>query len=68
MGTGGSFSGDKGPGLKLATHLHLVPRPRMVELYFRSSYVFMAWCLIKYRKSFTFAFTLKAETREIRFI
>jgi hypothetical protein len=30
--TGGSFSGN-GCGMKLTTHLHLVPRSRMVELY-----------------------------------
>jgi hypothetical protein len=34
MGTGGSFSrAESGGGVKLTTHLHLVPRLRMVELY-----------------------------------
>jgi hypothetical protein len=33
-------------GVQLATHLHLVSRSRMVELYLHSGYVFMACCLI----------------------
>jgi hypothetical protein len=32
--------------VKLTTHLNLMPRPRIVELYLYSPYVFMAWCLI----------------------
>jgi hypothetical protein len=36
-------------GLKLTTHLHLMPRPRMMELYFHLPYIFTAWYLIKYR-------------------
>jgi hypothetical protein len=32
--------------VNLTTHLHLVPRSRMVELYLHSPYLFMAWCLI----------------------
>jgi hypothetical protein len=34
--------GYSGKRPKLATHFHLVPRSRMVELYFYSPYVFMA--------------------------
>jgi hypothetical protein len=34
MGTGGLFPGKKsGLGMKLTSHLHLVPRSRMMELY-----------------------------------
>jgi hypothetical protein len=29
MGTGGSFPEESGRGVKLTTHLRLVPRPRM---------------------------------------
>jgi hypothetical protein len=32
------------PGYK--AHIQLVPRPRMVELYFTSKHIFMEWCLI----------------------
>jgi hypothetical protein len=35
-GTGAPSSRIKGSGVKLTTHLHLVPRPRMVKLYFHS--------------------------------
>jgi hypothetical protein len=34
--------GKSGWGVMLTTHLHLVPRSRMVELYFHSPYFFMA--------------------------
>jgi hypothetical protein len=43
--------GQSGRGVKLTTHLYLVPRSRM-----RGAtpplpqYVFMAWCLVKHRK------------------
>jgi hypothetical protein len=33
-------------GVKLTTHLQLVQRSGMVELYLHSPYVFMTWCLI----------------------
>jgi hypothetical protein len=37
MGTGGLFPWVySGRGVKLTTHLHLVPRSRMLELYFHS--------------------------------
>jgi hypothetical protein len=45
--------GKSGQGLKLTTHLHLVPRSRMVELYFHSSNAFMGWYLIKRRENVT---------------
>jgi hypothetical protein len=47
-------------GVKLTTHLHLVPRSRRVELYLHSPYVFMRGdYLIKHRDiTFTF-FTFK---------
>jgi hypothetical protein len=68
MGAGGSLSGGKGPGLKLTTHLHLMPRPKMVELYSHSSDVFMAWCLIKYRDSFTFYLYSEGRRERERFV
>jgi hypothetical protein len=43
MDTGGKGGRD----VKLTTHLHLVPRLRMVELYLHPPYIFMAWCFIK---------------------
>jgi hypothetical protein len=47
MGTRGSLLRKKcGCGMKLTTHLHLMLRSRMVELYLHSPYVFMTWCLI----------------------
>jgi hypothetical protein len=36
MGTGGSFPRNKATGVELTTHLHLVPRSRIVELYLHS--------------------------------
>jgi hypothetical protein len=43
VGRYGSVSGDKvAGGVKLTTHLNLVPRLRMVELYLQSPYVFVA--------------------------
>jgi hypothetical protein len=38
--------GWSGRSLKLTTHLRVVPRWRMVQLYLHSPCVFMAWCLI----------------------
>jgi hypothetical protein len=49
--------GGAGRGVKLTTHLHVVPRSRM-----RGArpplpqYVFIAWCLVKHRDNFTFTF------------
>jgi hypothetical protein len=36
------YRGHSGWNVKLATHLNLVPRSRMVELYLHSPYTFMA--------------------------
>jgi hypothetical protein len=47
--------------MKLTTHLHLVQRVKCVELYLHSPYVFMAWCLAKYRDNVTFTFTHVAQ-------
>jgi hypothetical protein len=45
--------------LVLTTHLDLVPRSRMRGATSPlPQYVFMAWCLVKYRDNFTFTFTL----------
>jgi hypothetical protein len=47
MGTGGSFYGYKAAGeVKLTNRLHLATRRIMVELYFTSTYIFTAECLI----------------------
>jgi hypothetical protein len=53
-GGGGGVERDR--DLKLTTHLDLMPRRRMVELYFISPYVFMAWRLIIHRDNFTLHF------------
>jgi hypothetical protein len=42
-------------GVKLTTHLHLVPRSRMRGVIPPlPQYVFMAWCLVKHKNKFTF--------------
>jgi hypothetical protein len=41
-------------GVKLTTHLHLMPRSRMMELYLHSARVLNY--IIKYRDNFTFPF------------
>jgi hypothetical protein len=47
-----------GRGVKLTIHLLLVPRSRMRgAIPPLLQYVFMAWCLVKDRDKFTFAFT-----------
>jgi hypothetical protein len=48
MGTSGSFPGGKsGRGVKLTTHLHLVPSLRMPgSIPPLLQYAFMAWCPI----------------------
>jgi hypothetical protein len=49
MNTGGCFPvGKANLGVKLNTHLDIMPRSRMMALYHRFLYVFMAWCLISY--------------------
>jgi hypothetical protein len=54
MGTvGGPFTrrlSDR--SVKLTTHLHPVPRWRMVEYTSASPYIFIAWCLIKHKDNF----------------
>jgi hypothetical protein len=49
MGTRGFFPGGySGPGLKLTTHLHIVPRSRMYGgISPLPQYAFMAWCSVK---------------------
>jgi hypothetical protein len=50
MGTRGS----SGRGVKLTTHLHLVPRSRVSGTILPlPQYVFMAWFLVKHRDNFT---------------
>jgi hypothetical protein len=45
-----AFIGDEAAkGTKVNTHLYLVQRSRMVDLY-----LFMVWCLIKHGDNFTF--------------
>jgi hypothetical protein len=57
MGVGGSFTGGKRPGVKLTSHLHLVPSSKNAWSYTSTSqYVFMRWCLVKHRDNFTFTF------------
>jgi hypothetical protein len=53
MGTGDSFPGVKAPGgMKLTSHLNLVPRSRTVELCLHSPIdVFMTWCIISAGKA-----------------
>jgi hypothetical protein len=46
LGTGNSFLwGLSSRGVKLTTHIHLVPSSRMAKLHLHSPYVFMAQCL-----------------------
>jgi hypothetical protein len=53
MGSMGSFQ-----GVKLTTHLYLVPSHRMRgAIPPLPQYVFMAWCLVKHRDNFTFTFS-----------
>jgi hypothetical protein len=44
------------PGIKLTTHLNIVPRLRICGAVPPFSHVFMAWCLVKHRDNFTFNF------------
>jgi hypothetical protein len=54
--------GVKWPGMKLTTHLHIVPRSRMCgAIPPFPQYVFLAWCLVKHRDNFTFIYS-KAQT------
>jgi hypothetical protein len=47
-----------GRGVKLPTHLHLVPRSRMRgAIPPLPQYAFMVWCLVKHKDNFTFTFT-----------
>jgi hypothetical protein len=48
MGTAGSFPGESGRGMKLTTHLHLVPRLKNEWSYTSTpQYAFMGWCSVK---------------------
>jgi hypothetical protein len=54
-GSGALSPGVRGWGVKLTTHLHLVPRLRKREaIPPLPQYVFMAWCLVKHRGNFIF--------------
>jgi hypothetical protein len=45
-------------GMNVTTHLHLMPKSIMVELYLHSPIQFIAWYLIYYKDNFnTFTFT-----------
>jgi hypothetical protein len=47
--------GLSGWGVRLTTHLHLVPRSKNEWSYTSTSqYAFMAWCLVMHRDNFTF--------------
>jgi len=51
VGTGDS------QGMKLTTHLHLVPRLRMYGVVLPiPQYIFVAWYLLKHREYLTFTF------------
>jgi hypothetical protein len=56
----GLFPWEKsGRGVKLTTHLHIMPRSRMHgAIPPLPQYIFMAWCLVKHRDNFTLPFTL----------
>jgi hypothetical protein len=48
MGTRGSFPGESGRGVKLTTHLHLLPRSKNERSYTSIPHcTFMAWCSVK---------------------
>jgi hypothetical protein len=51
--------GVKRRGVKLTTHLHLVPRSNNAWSYIStlSQYASIVWCLVKHRDNFTFTFT-----------
>jgi hypothetical protein len=59
MDTGGRFFPED-RGEKLTTHLHLVPRSRMMELYLHSP--FTSRCLLKPRDNFTFYYSCLHDT------
>jgi hypothetical protein len=49
------YLGLKWPGMKLTTHVHPLPWLRMCgTIPPLPQYIFMAWCLVKHRDSFTF--------------
>jgi hypothetical protein len=48
--------GESVQGLKLTTHLHLVPRPNEGSYTSSPQYAFMALCLVKHRDNFTYIF------------
>jgi len=52
--------------MKLTIHLHLMPRFRMhVALPPLSPYIFMAWCSVKHRDSFTYHISRVANSTSI---
>jgi hypothetical protein len=59
LGTRNSFLwGKVAGGMKLTTHLHLVLRSRMVQLYLHSSNMAL-WCsIIEHKDNFTFYLVL----------
>jgi hypothetical protein len=65
MGTGSSFPGGKtAGGVKLTTHINLVQRLEMRgAIPPLPKYVIMAWCLVKYRDTFTFTLSFGVATR-----
>jgi hypothetical protein len=48
--------GKSGRGVKLITHLHLLPRLMCGGIFPLPQYVSMAWCLVKHRDNFKFYF------------
>jgi len=60
VGTGDLSSGVKRPGVELTPHLHLVPKLRLRgAIPPLLQYVFMAWCLVKYRIVFVEWYLIK---------
>jgi hypothetical protein len=58
MGTGCSFPGQIGRGVKLTIRLDLVPRLRLLgDIPPLHQYVFMEWYLVKHTDDFAFTFT-----------
>jgi len=64
VGTEGSFPRV----MKLTAHLLLVLRSKCVALYLHLHYVFMTWCLVKFRDNFTFTFYNLETARFCRYL
>jgi hypothetical protein len=57
MGIGALTEVLSGRGVRLTTHLHLVPRLRIRgAIPPLTQYVSLAWCLVKHRDDFSFIF------------